>query len=140
MIGEVPIISCAGKPHQCGVAHGKALRSRIRDTLTRWLNGGGSEALDLSVVHPRARRLLSNTSHLKAIRLYTPWLLKEMSGIALGAGVAVEHVQAFCLMHEEAALGLSGYGPSCTFVCCLSGKTVLMAQTVDLPVYYAVLS
>lgn len=51
--------------------------------------------------------------------------------------MAVKHVQAFCLMDEEWAARLSGYGPGCTVVCCLSGKTALMAQTMDLPVYYS---
>ena len=110
----------------------------MRAALSSWLLGGGSEELDLSVPHPKARRLLASTSHLEAMRAHTPELLEEMAGIAAGAGVALENVQAFCLMDEEwAAVGAGGSGPGCTVVCARRGKTSLLAQTMDLPVHYS---
>lgn len=88
------VLHLKGTPHEMGVQHGKLLGEHVRANLQFLLNEKGKEAIaTLGPVEIKPRELL--TSIVKMQQPHVPakyW--DELKGLAEGAGVSVDEVQA----------------------------------------------
>ena len=78
-----------------GAVFGDAIRAHERALLEAWRRSG--------VDDPRAYRakMLADTRFDEAIEHYVPHLMREVEGIAVGAGVACDDIYALQLLDEE---------------------------------------
>jgi hypothetical protein len=92
-------LALSGAPHERGVAQGAALRPLIQSHVAAWL-----DALEVGGVgEPQAyvARMLAQTDFVTAIEAYTPDLMREVEGVAVGAEVPFELLFGLQLLDEE---------------------------------------
>ena len=134
----LPVITCPAEPRARGFAHGEGLRNAVRDKIGRWQAAIG-EAYGISA-DAFLPRFLGETDFRSSILRFTPDLMQEIDGIALGAGVDPGLIYALQLMDEEWWFGRtladrpSGDGHCSSLAIAPSGgRPTLVGQTMDLP-------
>jgi len=99
MSAQAPVLELRGSPLERGRAHGAAcadaVRAHVDALLSVWQHQG--------VADPRAHRarLLRETAFRDAIEAHVPHLMREVEGIAQGAGLDLDAVYALQLLDEE---------------------------------------
>lgn len=126
----IPVIECAGDPHEVGRAHGGAARELIAMGMDRWRAKLAEKRGDAGEY---ISDFLTRTAFLPEIERYTPDLLVELHGIADGSGQPFAHLLAYNLMDEEWNFRTDKLGdlaPGCTAVAILGAA---IGQTMDIP-------
>src|SRR3954454_15567741 len=96
---DLPVVTCAGSPGECGEQHGEALRGLIAEGLGTWAESIASA----HAVAPDAyfQRFVQGTDFLPAIQHWTPALLEEIEGIARASAQPWPWIYAYNLLDEE---------------------------------------
>jgi isopenicillin-N N-acyltransferase-like protein len=134
--GKLRVVDLEGTPYEMGLAHGRALKSEIRELVDRWK----ADLVKTFAVSPDTfiENFLRKTDFRPAIERWTPGLIDEVRGIADGAGLDFDTIYVFQLIDEvwamDADLGLS----KCTSIAAgpRKGAPGFVAQTLDIPVFY----
>ena len=94
----IHVIELKGNGYERGVQHGRQLKQEISEVFTKWkanirnvVNGNPDSAITV---------FLKATNFESISREHTPWLLKELRGIADGSGQEYKDVFAFQLVDE----------------------------------------
>jgi len=96
---EIPqTLLLQGPPYERGLIHGEILRDKIHEVVNRWMD-------DMTRMYQMEAvkvidRFISGTNFVPTIQRWTPDLLDEIRGIAVGADVAWETMLAFQLLDE----------------------------------------
>jgi isopenicillin-N N-acyltransferase-like protein len=123
-----------GPPFERGVTYGRTLKAEINELVALWkqhLAGTTGMAADDFIA-----RFLSQTDYVSAIERYTPDLLEEVKGIAVGSGLDADTMFTFQLLDElilnsrDVAAHCSAIGVDRT-----AGKPTLMGQNWDIEGY-----
>jgi hypothetical protein len=112
-----------GAPYERGLAHGETLRSQIHEAVGRW-KGEVAHMYQMDADEVIAR-LVAGTDFVPAIQRWTPDLLDEIRGIAVGADMAWETIGICC----NALVPLCGCSDGLPVACVVRG--VLQQQTVQ---------
>jgi isopenicillin-N N-acyltransferase like protein len=123
-------IELRGRPFEIGLAHGEALRTRIRNFLDDDLC-----RLNRILSQPTSLHDLRDTigRHSEIIAQDTPTLFEEVRGLALGGDIEME--QALLLQLRREVVGYSRFAMAgdCTSFCRMDGAAgPILAQTIDL--------
>lgn len=104
---ELPVLHLKGTPRERGRIHGETLRHRIKELVSLWKD----ELRNQVKINPDVylMEFLEKTSFTKAIKTWTPDLLKEVEGIAEGAGIEFNAMLAYQLVDEEWWYNAYGY-------------------------------
>lgn len=87
-----------GTPYERGLIHGETLRSQIHELVGRWkVEMAHLYQMDADEV---IARLVAGTNFIPAMQRWTPDLLDEVRGIAVGANMTWETMFAFQLLDE----------------------------------------
>ena len=133
--GQLRVVELAGTPFERGLEHGTRLRGEIAELVPAFTKdlaqaiGGES--------HSASARFLSATHYDAAIRRFTPTLLDEVRGVALGSGQSYEDMLAYQLADEIWAQARLLFAHKCTTIGVDrdGGRPALVAQNMDLPVW-----
>jgi len=131
------VVDCFGSPTERGRIHGETLRKEITDALGKW------ETATIKGLGPRAPRnidtyctdFLAGTDLMQRAATLTPDLLKEMEGIADGAGQPLARIAAYNLMDEQWWYDIAPDAPppGCSLVAIPDKGGHVLAQNMDLP-------
>ncbi len=142
---DMPVILLEGSPRERGRAHGETLRDSIQEHIQR-TKGFFAESLkgdpDESIA-----AFIGETNPLSAIERWTPDLLEELKGLAEGSGLDLNSALALNLADEAWWYFMEKKGefsnPTMGVENCSSlgveaqaGRSVMIAQNLDLPAYY----
>ena len=133
---KVQVLDVSGTPRERGLAHGRALRSQIREII-------GDFERDLErkyKVEPKTfiSRFMADTNFMPAIKRWTPGLLDEVRGIAEGSGLSFESVYVFQLADEIWSMGRWAMRKKCTAIAVnrRGDQPTMVAQNMDIPGFY----
>ncbi len=103
----VTVLHLKGTPRERGRIHGEALRPRIKELVSTWKD----ELHKQTKINPDIylMEFLEKTRFTKAIKTWTPGLLKEVEGIAEGANIEFNTMLAYQLVDEEWWYSAYGY-------------------------------
>jgi len=134
--GKLRVIELAGTPYVMGRIHGQTLKPEIRELVNRW-----KADLEKAYAVPASAyidKLLQASDFKPAIERWTPGLLDEVRGIADGAGIDFRTMFAYQLIDESWVIGPDLGLSKCTSIGVRKrgGRPAIVAQTLDLPVFY----
>jgi isopenicillin-N N-acyltransferase-like protein len=141
----LPVIPLEGTPRERGRVHGETLRSQIKELVAVWKDDLRQNRR--SEPDEYLMGFLEKTNFPQAIKKWTPGLLKEVEGIAEGAGVDFKTMPAFQFVDEEWWYGAYEY-PSkpiplpadvkhCSALAVFGqeGLPTFVAQNLDIPAF-----
>ncbi|MBZ5858342.1 C45 family autoproteolytic acyltransferase/hydolase [Flavihumibacter profundi] len=129
-------ITVSGNGYQRGLQHGQQLKKDIAEVLVLW-----KDDLQSSMKMPAdsfIQQFMSGTNFLPAIKKYTPDLLEEVKGIAVGSGQSFNDILAYQLVDEywvyqdKLSNDPSHHHCSGIGVPAMNGQPALIAQNMDL--------
>ena len=137
------VIVLEGTPYERGLQHGKSLKQDIHALVDLWKTDIERQyKTDADVF---IKKFLEYSDFPSAIKRWTPELLEEVRGIAVGAGLDYDTIFAFQLVDEMWVLGAemlgSGFNATddhCTTIGIqksLQGPG-MVSQTLDIPTFY----
>ena len=132
---QLSVVDLEGTPFERGLEHGTKLRSQIAELMSAFTNDL-AKAIGGDSNHASAR-FLAATHYDAAVRRFTPSLLDEVRGIALGSGQTFEDVFAYQLSDEiwaQAEL-LSAHKCTTIGVDRDGDRPAFVAQNMDLPIW-----
>ena len=92
------VVTLEGSPSECGLTHGKSLKTAIHALLKVWKADLAERyRMDADAF---IKKFLERTNYLPALKKWTPELIEEIGGIALGADVDFDTMLVFQLIDE----------------------------------------
>lgn len=138
---DIPVITLDGSPIERGIIHGETFRDKIHDGIDKWKQDIGSDT-GLSP-NDYLNQFIDETNFMPAITKWTPGLLKEVEGIAIGSNQEFNTIFARQLSDEEPWHRLEkklGFKPhekcSCIGVAPDNISPARIGQNMDMPSYH----
>lgn len=141
MAAGLRTLTLSGKPYERGLQHGEALRELISEHYGRWREFVKN---DTGLSHRvYLKKFFSETDFLPSIERYTPDLMEEVRGLAVGANQPFAQVLARQLSDEETWFRQilkfgRGLPEHCSSLAAagINGQPNIVAQNMDSPGYY----
>jgi isopenicillin-N N-acyltransferase-like protein len=133
---EITLLDLSGGPYERGLAHGKALKTEIKDIILLFKQDlANTYNVDSSVF---IKRFMATSNFQPAIKKWTPGLLDEVRGIADGADVPFDEIYVFQLADEIWSMGKWAMKHKCTAISVnrRGDQPTIVAQTMDIPGFY----
>ena len=133
---RLKIITLEGSPYERGFNYGKTLKIEINELVEKWrtrLETDYNLQADEFI-----RRFFENTNYLPAIKKWTPDLLEEVQGIAVGAGIDFNTMLMFQLPDEQWINGKYVAANRCSALGAnrIADQPAMIAQNLDIPGFY----
>lgn len=141
VVTDLLTIRAAGQARDCGRAYGETARALIQEGVEAW-----RESLTADIEMDASAYLAqfqSHTSFSESMRLWTPWVLDEIQGIAEGAALPFETILTYNLPDEEwcyrQSIGVGSEPFGCSVIGLRQGPggVPIASQNMDTPAYYA---
>jgi isopenicillin-N N-acyltransferase-like protein len=134
------IVSASGKPYECGLAHGKALKPIIHDIIGIWAKN--IQNLTGLTLEKYAQRMKTETLLFKTVQTLAPELLEEVHGIADGAEMPRLILETWQYIDEhewfikDFILGKKNHEENaCSTFAFKNPNQVILGQNLDIPSY-----
>jgi hypothetical protein len=132
---KLKVLPLEGSPKNRGLVYGRIMREQIHDLLHLWkieLARHSKVTADTFI-----RRFISQTDYVTAMQTWTPDLLEEINGIAVGAGVNFDTMFVFQLADELYVNGKSVLHDRCSSLGFRSTDqpVACIAQNMDIETY-----
>ncbi len=144
---KLKVISVEGNAYEKGFQHGQQLKKEIAELLPLWKadllkkNNQSTVSINISAADTLISNFIAFTNFIPAIKKYTPELLKEVEGIAVGSGQSFNDMYAYQLIDElwvyidKKTKDTSMHHCSSLGVPSMNGRLSYIAQNLDLGVW-----